>query len=363
MKALNRAIGRTVSQLARHGAEGCHPPMLMALENHLDALLTMERKQLEQAGISIARVGDKEVVNITSTGCGGRADGKAVADWILRELERTKAPEGVVAFSTPQEKNGSLFDRFVANGMMEQDAFRDSGEARKLGITPARIMAQMHQNDGGQMAALEKACEAATNAAREAVRYMNQRDELMDVLVQVSAYHETGKIRHGLDIRQVVNCALEHFRRDGVGHKETAVTTRAFVEHQTKVHAKPLPAETEAQLPPKPVLWYQTGVRSAFDPSLQQQPSAASEQPVPPPPAPDAIDMTDPRNWQANDWIVCKRKSSFGGWEPGTAYRFGGKEGDESVPAVLNDIGDRIPFRYDQLPIFFTWLRHGEAQQ
>lgn len=47
MKALNRAIARTVSQIARHAGEGCHVPMIMALENHLDALLTMERKMLE----------------------------------------------------------------------------------------------------------------------------------------------------------------------------------------------------------------------------------------------------------------------------------------------------------------------------
>ena len=47
MKALNRAIARTVSQIARHAGEGCHVPMIMALENHLDALLKMERKMLE----------------------------------------------------------------------------------------------------------------------------------------------------------------------------------------------------------------------------------------------------------------------------------------------------------------------------
>lgn len=77
MKALNRAIARTVSQIARHAGEGCHVPMIMALENHLDALLTMERKMLD---------GVQEVVAST-----GRADGKSVADW-MRELERVKAP-------------------------------------------------------------------------------------------------------------------------------------------------------------------------------------------------------------------------------------------------------------------------------
>lgn len=69
MKALNRAIGRTVSQLARYGAEGCHPPMLMALENHLDALLTMERKQLEVAGMKFA--------TLTSDGTGEAMTGLA----------------------------------------------------------------------------------------------------------------------------------------------------------------------------------------------------------------------------------------------------------------------------------------------
>lgn len=47
MKSLNRAIARTVSQIARHAGEGCYVPMIMALENHLDTLLTMERKMLE----------------------------------------------------------------------------------------------------------------------------------------------------------------------------------------------------------------------------------------------------------------------------------------------------------------------------
>lgn len=77
MKALNRAIARTVSQIARHAGEGCHVPMIMALENHLDALLTMERKMLD---------GVQDVVDRT-----GRVDGKSVADW-MRELERVKAP-------------------------------------------------------------------------------------------------------------------------------------------------------------------------------------------------------------------------------------------------------------------------------
>lgn len=54
MKALNRAIARTVSQIARHAGEGCHVPMIMALENHLDALLGMERKRLEMAGMEFA---------------------------------------------------------------------------------------------------------------------------------------------------------------------------------------------------------------------------------------------------------------------------------------------------------------------
>lgn len=56
MKALNRAIARTVSQIASHAGEGCHVPMIMAMENHLDALLKMERKML--AGIDKAQLLD-----------------------------------------------------------------------------------------------------------------------------------------------------------------------------------------------------------------------------------------------------------------------------------------------------------------
>jgi hypothetical protein len=94
MKSLNRAIARTVSQLARYGREGCHLPMLMALENHLDALLTMERKQLEQSGAI----------------CG------------LKNFNRA------------------------------QDPGRDPAFIRALGITPESIMAQMqkHANDNAQ---------------------------------------------------------------------------------------------------------------------------------------------------------------------------------------------------------------------
>lgn len=91
MKALNRAIARTVSQIHRITTpDDCYLPLVDKLRQHLDDLMALELKQLEQAGIKVATIGDKSVVNITSP---GRADGKAVAKWILRELERTQAPQ------------------------------------------------------------------------------------------------------------------------------------------------------------------------------------------------------------------------------------------------------------------------------
>lgn len=57
MKALNRAISRTVSQLARFGGDEYHPLMKHALVQHLSFLLAMERKQLEQAGMKVANIG------------------------------------------------------------------------------------------------------------------------------------------------------------------------------------------------------------------------------------------------------------------------------------------------------------------
>lgn len=236
MKALNRAIARTVSQLGRYGREGCHPPMLFALEQHLDALLTMERKQLQVAGMKFATLtGDGTgealpVINITNTGC---ADGKAVEAHVLRELERTKAPEGMVAFSTPQEKNGTLLAGFM----------------------------------------------------------------------------------------------------------------------------------DEAPLSVPPVRWYQTGVHGIGDLGLQWTPSAASEQPVPP--APDVIDMTDPRNWQVGDIVMrtCASTASFLQYENCTVT-----ENDENTVRIANSQDGRsvtYPHgtQYDGAEHYFKWLRHGEAQQ
>ncbi len=85
MKSLNRAIARTVSQIARYAGDGCRVPMIMALENHLDALLTMERKMMEGGDLPAWTWTPQTVDRFNS------ADGKAVADW-MRELERVKAP-------------------------------------------------------------------------------------------------------------------------------------------------------------------------------------------------------------------------------------------------------------------------------
>lgn len=227
---------------------------------------------------------------------------------------------------------------------------------KALAVVPTEEWARQFAN------AFDSAKQEPLTGAVHPNYYISQRDELLDVLNQVRAYFEGGEVRHGLDVRQVVNCALEHFRRDGVSPKNTMLTTRHFVEHATKLHAKPLPAETEAQLPPKPVRTYQTGVRGLGDPGLQWTPVAASEQPVPP--APDVINMANPANWLPGDKLLRKYvHGNFPHFTSGREYTV-----TSNGPDVLTIMGnDGVEVTYPHKPFcepasnFFTWLRHGDA--
>lgn len=117
------------------------------------------------------------------------------------------------------------------------------------------------------------------------------------------------------------------------------------------------------QQAPKPVRTYQTGVRGLGDPGLQWTPPAASEKPVPP--APDVIDMTDPRNWQVGD--VIRRTAptmSDHYFTAGAEYPVVGK--NENCVQVANNNGYATSFPFSQVGYrsasnFFTWLRHGDA--
>lgn len=83
MKALNRAIARTVSQINRITTpDSYYLPLLDKLREHLDALLEMERKQLELAGteFSSVRVGDVAKVTVTKCRQPGLASA-AIAEW------------------------------------------------------------------------------------------------------------------------------------------------------------------------------------------------------------------------------------------------------------------------------------------
>lgn len=458
MKALNRAIARTVSQLGRYGREGCHPPMLMALETHLDALLTMERKQLEQV------------------------------------------PGKLVAFSTPQEKNGTLWNSFIANCMMENDDFREYQVQVKPGLhiepgdTLTRIgpslrgrwthgseypvlekdvvgsvltrcddgllrwMAQIAVRHhfsvckkktefvakpqpaptlpGDELAAssmitggrrpgrsgvaelirtpveewtsdqlawfkgavllstsesekldarwnaartqadaavpccgnyetctkacvprgaeigrkqalgeadskLQAAADAATKAVRDAVRYMNQRNRLRAVLLDV------------LD-------SLEYVEKSMPGQA-------GFMVRQERIaRAKATITEIEgSHSSGSPVTWYQSAVQGVSDLSPQLAADGYVNATGGAMPAPDAIDMTDPRNWQVGDVLMCSVGNALLGFNHGDECTVTHKYNTHVV--VRRDAGTAVAFQHDSCDrasaLFFTWLRHGEAQQ
>lgn len=266
MKALNRAIARTVSQLGRYGREGCHPPMLMALENHLDALLTMERKQLEVAGISIARIGDKEVVNITNLGCTSQAAAKDLAAYVLRELERTKAPEQAPKLSLA--------------GMMK-DALRDSF---RLPVEPGLHI------------------------------------EVGDVLTRTSG-GQFGRWTFGAEYKVIAVAADGDVTvYDDSGYPR--VMSVGFAWSNFSVSKKQVEPAEQAQ------------------------------------PAPDAIDMTDHRNWHAGDRIKCIKQPSIGNFSAGGEYQFQGHCQKRGYPTVKDASGAEVYFTVQAITEHFTWLRH-----
>lgn len=364
MKALNRAIGRTVSQLARYGREGCHPPMLMSLENHLDALLTMERKQLEVAGISIARVGDKSVVNITSTGCSGRADGKAVADWILRKLERNQAPEGMVAFSTPQEKNGSLLDRFVASGMMEQDAFREQSVPVGPGLH-IDVGDVLTRTSGGQFGrwtfgADYKVIEVPADG------YVTVYDDsgyprVMSASVARSNFSVGKKQTEPAEQAQPAPVASPADEAPAPAYQvgDMLEYTGESCEYFTNGRLYPVSSISTNGLYAVHVIDDEAdehGLRRCL-PEFINRGQPASQ------PAPDVIDMTDPRNWQVGDVLErhCQGSTHF---VEGNQYRV--HANDNLRVHIEVEPGESVSYlhgtHFDGAEQFFTWLRHDEAQ-
>lgn len=179
--------------------------------------------------------------------------------------------------------------------------------------------------------------------------YKDQRDELLDVVNELRNYFERGEMRHRLDPRKVLECTLEHFRREGVSLKPSKLTQRAWVEHQAERHGKP-------------VHWYKSSVRGLGDPGLQWTPTSAGEQPEPP--APDVINMKNPRNWQAGD--VLKRKQ-FPKSPNFTAYReYTVAENDGRYVRITGNDGTPVSYPLDMIQSepasdFFTWLRHGDT--
>lgn len=139
MKAINRAIARTVSQLARYGGDEFHPLMKHALVQHLSMLLAMERKQLEQAGMKFATLtGDGTgealpAININSAGCTGHVDAKAVAAHLIRGLKRSRVSGGIIASSTPQENGRTAWERYLDSGVVSDDLIKGLGLKREGG--------------------------------------------------------------------------------------------------------------------------------------------------------------------------------------------------------------------------------------
>lgn len=234
MKALNRAIARTVSQLGRYGREGCHPPMLMALESHLDALLALELKQVEVAGMKFASVpGDGPTIKV-----------------MVPPVKWT--PEMVAAF------NGMKPEHWHAPSLITGGRLPGKGVLNKLLHTP--------------------------------------------------------------------------------------------VEKWTSDQLK----------------WFKAKVplSNAEMDELDARWKAVNAQAEPPQPAPDAIDMADPRNWQVGDTVERGPNGSafFRPHEECTVA-----ENDDKTVRIKGNsgIGVNYPHRtvLDGAEHFFTWLRHGEAQQ
>lgn len=274
MKALNRAIARTVSQLGRYGREGCHPPMLFALEKHLDALLALELKQAETAGMKFA----------TLTG-----DGTGEA---LRTMGWTPGKLAVFNSLEPEHWHAPSL---ITGGRLPGKSGVD-----KLLRTPVEKWTS-------------------------------------DQLAWFKA-----------------NVLLSVAEREKLEARWEAANTQA----------KTAPVEGTSKPHDKPVQWYQSGVHGIGDPGLQWTPSAASEQPVPTPPAPDVIDMTNPANWQEGD-VLLRTGADWANFENGNEYLVMKVDHSREQLYVGNHEMPWTGYTFDLLKgeDLFQWLRHGEAQQ
>lgn len=267
MKALNRAIARTVSQLARYGREGCHPPMLFALEQHLDVLLTMERKQLEQV------------------------PGKLV-EFTVSVPPVKWTPEMVAAFNR---------------------------------MEPVQLRTESIITGGKRLGKSEV-------------------DRLLRTPVEKWTSDQLAWFK--------ANVVLSNAELDRLEARWKAATTQAEIA----------PGETASDPHEKPVQWYQNGVHGLGDLGLRWTPSAASEQPAPP--APDVINMADPRNWQAGDVVRRKCDGSMH-FTKGNQYRV--YSNDNNRVRICDGRGMVVAYphgkQFDGAQHFFTWLSHSEAQQ
>lgn len=215
--------------------------MIMALENHLDALLTMERKMLEG--------GDLPAWTPQTVDRFNSADGKAVADW-MRELERVKAPMPNSNDNAQEPPSLSPFQWMAGDKVV----FVGSGE-------PGFTKGKAYVIEG------------------------------IDALA--------GSLRIIDDIGNV----------------------REIFSHN----------------------WIAANLRNYSKRGEQAQP------------APDVIDMTDPRNWQVGDVVVGKDRlmTSYG-----KEFIVAAIDGNE---VSLSD-GKGNVLRLFHARDYFKWLRHGEVQ-
>lgn len=209
----------------------------------------------------------------------------------------------------------------------------------------ADACAELMQRTGKEIKELQWRLEVTANTANRyakvGVRVMNQRDELLDVLSKVQAFFVTGEQPKGFTVQQLVDCVIENYRRELIVPKQTGISTLATVRHMLEWHPKPLPAETEANLPQNPQPWYKRSVTST--------------------PAPDVINMADPRNWQKGDVIV-RGFRRFPYFVPGEECTV--TYSDEKSITIVGRSGVEVVYSHgigEPAANFFTWLRHGDA--
>lgn len=222
----------------------------------------------------------------------------------------------------------------------------------------------------------------------------------------------TQAIQHFINVAGIMEQQLQV-----AGIKEVRIGGKSVVAVPTEQLAR----QMEAQLPPKLVRTYQTGVHGLGDPGLRWTPSAAAERPMPPAcrvgdileytgknapfftkgdqyeivsvsangelvgikskddfllslgkedllkfinrgqPAPDVIDMTDPRNWQKGD-VLLRSDRVFPHFKPGEECIV--TYSSDTQIWVAGSAGVDVVYTHgvgEPASNFFTWLRHGDA--